>query len=32
MLIKYEGIEARAERPQLIYNAKFQFKFYIDRL
>ena len=31
-LIKYEGIEAPAERPQLIYNAKFQFKFYIDRL
>ena len=31
-LIKYKGIKAPAERPQLIYNAKFQFKFYIDRL
>ena len=30
-LIKYEGIEARAERPQF-YNAKFRFKFYIDRV
>ena len=29
-LIKYEGIEAPAERPQF-YNAKFRFKFYIDR-
>ena len=30
-LIKYEGIEARAERPQFYNNnAKFRFKFYID--
>ena len=28
-LIKYEGIEVPAERPQF-YNAKFLFKFYID--
>ena len=31
-LIKYEGIEAPAERPQFYNDAKFQFKFYIDRV